>query len=173
MNARSQVFELALEWRQVEEAVLSIFHTVIFHRSYGKFTYQSDSSYFVGTLGFEDVDCDFIDATYVRTSSSELDAALRSALANFAEDLRKLGEGKHPSTTGSGSLSSTGGGSAPAHLGAGAGGLGSGQVSLEFFQKRRRWPFAPDYIPWEVSSLLCFTLFPFLTLSLSGLDGED
>ena len=69
MNARSQVFEMALEPRQVEEAVLSLFHTVMFHRSFGKFSYQNDDTYFVGTLGFEDVDCHFIDHTYVRTHS--------------------------------------------------------------------------------------------------------
>jgi hypothetical protein len=23
-------------------------------------------------------------------------------------------------------------------------------VSLEFYQKKRRWPFAPENIPWEV-----------------------
>lgn len=38
----------------------SIFHTVLFHRSYGKFTYHDDSSYIIGTIGYEDVDCDYI-----------------------------------------------------------------------------------------------------------------
>lgn len=38
----------------------SIFHTVLFHRSFGKFTYQDDSSYIIGTIGYEDVDCDYI-----------------------------------------------------------------------------------------------------------------
>ena len=60
MNARSHVFEIAVEARQVEEAVSSIIHTVLFHRSFGKFTYQDDSSYIIGTIGYEDVDCDYI-----------------------------------------------------------------------------------------------------------------
>jgi len=64
MNARSQVFEIAVEARQVEEAVASIFHTVLFHRSFGKFTYQDDSSYIIGTIGYEDVDCDYIGGKY-------------------------------------------------------------------------------------------------------------
>ncbi len=38
----------------------SIFHSVLFHRSFGKFTYQDDSSYIIGTIGYEDVDCDYI-----------------------------------------------------------------------------------------------------------------
>uniref|UniRef100_T1II12 Uncharacterized protein n=1 Tax=Strigamia maritima TaxID=126957 RepID=T1II12_STRMM len=73
MNARFQVFELSLEGRQVEEAVASIFHTLIFHRSLGKFHYKQEASYSVGSIGYEDTDCDFLDFTYVRCSSDELD----------------------------------------------------------------------------------------------------
>ena len=54
-----------VEGRQVDEAVASIFHTVLFHRSLGKFCYKEHDSYSVGTVGYEDVDCDFIDFTYV------------------------------------------------------------------------------------------------------------
>jgi hypothetical protein len=32
----------------------------------GKFKYKQEGSYSVGTVGYEDVDCDFIDFTYVR-----------------------------------------------------------------------------------------------------------
>ena len=35
-------------------------------RTTGKFNYQLESSYSVGTVGYEDVDCDCIDHTYVR-----------------------------------------------------------------------------------------------------------
>ena len=118
MNARSQVFEVVLEPRQVEEAVLSLFHTVLFHRSYGKFNFQNDSSYVVGTLGFEDVDCTSIDHTYVKAYSPGLAATLRQEVNTFTSDLKA--------------------------------GVKSGQVSLEFYQKKRKWPFAPEDIPWEV-----------------------
>ena len=37
---RSHVFELAVEGWQAEEAILAIFHPVLFHRTTGKFTYQ-------------------------------------------------------------------------------------------------------------------------------------
>ena len=77
----------------------------------------------MGTVGYEDVDCDSIDHTYIRTSSSSLDSFLRSGVANFAEELKR--------TTG------------PGHK--------AGQISLEFFQRKRtRWPFPPENIPWEV-----------------------
>ncbi|KAK8394374.1 hypothetical protein O3P69_006519 [Scylla paramamosain] len=65
MNANTQVLELNVEGRQVDEAVLSLFHTLLFHRSTGKFHYKNDNTYAVGTIGFQDVDCDFIDFTYV------------------------------------------------------------------------------------------------------------
>lgn len=55
----------ALEGRQVEEAVTSLFHTLLFHRTLGKFHYKQEGNYCVGTVGFEDVECDFIDLTYV------------------------------------------------------------------------------------------------------------
>ena len=91
MNARTQIFELvskndyllqyvclnlyyiflfqSVEGRQVDEAVASIFHTVLFHRSLGKFRYKQEGSYSVGTVGYLDVDCDFIDFTYVSVCS--------------------------------------------------------------------------------------------------------
>jgi len=121
MNARSHIFELAVEAWQAEEAILSIFHPVLFHRTTGKFTYQLESSYSVGTVGYEDVDCDCIDHTYVRTSSPGLDSLLRREVSEFAEELKR------------------------------SSGLKSGQISLEFFQRKRtRWPFPAENIPWEV-----------------------
>ncbi|KAK9499479.1 hypothetical protein O3M35_002509 [Rhynocoris fuscipes] len=121
MNARSQTFELELEGHQVDEAVASIFHTVLLHRCLGKFCYKQEVSYSVGTIGYEDVDCDFIDFTYVRCSSSNLDRTLKKEITYFSDALR------------------------------GNEGPGQGQISLEFFQKKKtRWPFQAECIPWEV-----------------------
>jgi len=71
----------------------------------------------LGTLGFEDVDCEQIAHTYVRAHSGELDRLLRREVAAFCDDLR---------------------------------GVQHGQVSLEFYQKRRKWPFQEERVPWEV-----------------------
>ena len=91
-------------------------------RTTGKFSYQLESSYSVGTVGYEDVDCERIDHTYIRTASSGLDTLLRREVAAFTEELKK------------------------------SPGLRSGQISLEFFQRKRtRWPFPPENIPWEVN----------------------
>ncbi len=49
----------------MEEAVSSLFHTLLFHRTLGKFHYKQEGNYCVGTVGYEDADCDFIDLTYV------------------------------------------------------------------------------------------------------------
>lgn len=121
MNAQSQTLELALEGYQVEEAVASIFHTVLFHRTFGKFHYQQDGNYLEGTIGFTDVDCDFIDLTYIRCSSSSLDRNIKSKISAFSEELRSTDN------------------------------IGSGEISLKFFRKKRTtWPFQAECIPWEI-----------------------
>lgn len=72
-----------MEGRQVEEAMLAVLHTVLLHRSTGKFHYKKEGTYSIGTVGTQDVDCDFIDFTYVRVSSEELDRALRKVVGEF------------------------------------------------------------------------------------------
>uniref|UniRef100_A0A8B9UQU7 Autophagy-related protein 101 n=1 Tax=Anas zonorhyncha TaxID=75864 RepID=A0A8B9UQU7_9AVES len=79
MNCRAEVLEVSVEGRQVEEAALAVLHTVLLHRSTGKFHYKKEGTYSIGTVGTQDVDCDFIDFAYVRVSSEELDRALRRA----------------------------------------------------------------------------------------------
>lgn len=121
MNARSQVFDLKMEGRQVDEAVASIFHTVLFHRCLGKFMYTGDTTYSIGTVGYTDVDCDFIDFTYVCCTSDSLHKTVKKAINTFSEKLRSNDSS------------------------------GSGQISLEFFQKKKnRLPFTAECIPWEV-----------------------
>lgn len=124
MNARSHLLELEVEGRQVNEAVLSLFHTLLFHRSTGKFHYYNDNKYAIGTIGYQDVDCDFIDFTYVRCCSEELDRYVKQQVNTFCEQIKAPG--------------------APS----------SGQISIEFYQcKRGRWPFASESISWEVWNL--------------------
>lgn len=123
MNVRSQVFELAMQGHQVDEAVASIFHTVLFHRSLGKFLYNGEHTYSVGSVGFMDVDCNFIDVTYVCCSSEQLDQALKREIHSFSEQLRSTDS------------------------------AGTGQISLEFFEKKKRWVSTAERIPcipWEV-----------------------
>ncbi|CAH2224108.1 autophagy-related 101 [Pelobates cultripes] len=121
MNCRSEVLEVSVEGRQVEEAMLAILHTILLHRSTGKFHYKKEGNYSIGTVGTQDIDCDFIEFTYVRVSSDELDRALHKAVSEFKDALRNSGSD------------------------------GIGQLSLEFYQKKKsRWPFSDECIPWEV-----------------------
>lgn len=121
MNAQSQTLNLALEGYQVEEAVASIFHTVLFYRTFGKFHYQEEGKYLVGTVGYTDVDCDFLDLTYVRCSSPSLDRSIKQKVSEFSEELRSLD------------------------------GSASGEISLKFFRKKKTsWLFQPECIPWEI-----------------------
>lgn len=121
MNARGHVFELSVEGRQVDEVVQSLFHSLILHRTLGKFHYKQEGSYSIGTLGFVDEDCDFIDFTYVRVASDVLYKNVKREVTVFSESL-------------SGNTAAV-----------------SGQISLEFYQRKRaRWPFPAECIPWEV-----------------------
>jgi len=137
----------------VEEAVSSLFHTLLFHRTLGKFHYKQEGNYCVGTVGYEDVDCDFIDLTYViyysrpiyiksyqsfntfliikqvRCSSGEIQKIVHKEATAFSECLRS----RERETQGQ---------------------ARSGHISLTFYQmKKARWPFPSESIPWEVWNL--------------------
>jgi len=160
MNARSQCFELTAELRQVEEIVTALFHTLLYHRSVGKFQYTRSvgrgSTYSVGVIGAVDVDCDFLDSTYVRADSQELDAALRREVVTFYDSLR-TSSSLESSSPSSGRLASspTSGVFSTSPLSptvaSAINAAASGQISLEFYQKKRtRWPFSTECIPWEI-----------------------
>ncbi|KAL3880517.1 hypothetical protein ACJMK2_032751 [Sinanodonta woodiana] len=121
MNARAHVFELALEGREIEEVVGSLFNTLLLHRTLGKFQYQQEGSFSTGTVGLVDEDCDFIDFTHVRVASEELNVQVKREIGAFRDTLRNL---------------------LTPH---------SGQISLEFYERKRaRWLFQAECIPWEV-----------------------
>ena len=123
MNANTHNLELRVERVQVEEAVLSLFHTILLHRSMGKFTYKEEKAYSVGTIGTEDIDCEYLDFTFVRISSKLLDAIIRKQVVTFREQLAE-----HSNN-----------------------GIALGTITLEFYQKRRsHWPFSEESVPWEI-----------------------
>lgn len=83
MNCRSEVLEVSVEGRQVDEAMLALLHTILLHRSTGKFHYKKEGTYSIGTVGTQDIDCDFIDFSFVRVCSDELDRVIRRAVCEF------------------------------------------------------------------------------------------
>ncbi|CAF3818808.1 unnamed protein product [Rotaria magnacalcarata] len=121
MNARSQTFEFAVEGRQIDEVVSCMFHSILFHRCVGKYHTNGEDSYSVGTLGYTDVDCDYIDFTYLQVTSQELQRTVAEKINLFHDKLRSSESNR------------------------------SGQITLEFYQKKKsRWMFKPEEIPWEI-----------------------
>ncbi|KAK0414665.1 hypothetical protein QR680_011555 [Steinernema hermaphroditum] len=87
MNARTQHYQLTVELRQVKESVLCFMHTLLLHRSLGKFTYSHETSYTLGSIGVAEVACDSIDVTYVRVNSTELKKQLDEKVNSFIADV--------------------------------------------------------------------------------------
>ncbi|XP_059143687.1 autophagy-related protein 101-like isoform X3 [Physella acuta] len=124
MNARSQVIQLTVEGRQIEEVVLGLFHTILLNRTTGKHNYTKDRNFTIGSLSVQDVDCDFLDFTYVKIVSRELEEYLKKEVSHFRDLLRHT-EAQQ-----------------------------SGQIMLEFYRKQKnRWLFQADVFPWEVWSI--------------------
>ncbi|PIK55063.1 hypothetical protein BSL78_08013 [Apostichopus japonicus] len=124
---RVNTLTLTVESKQLEEVVNSIFHTILFHRTTGKFHYKQEGAFLIGTVGVVETDCDFVDLTFVRCNSPTLDKNLRREVSAFKDVLRSTDVNA---------------------------GLQSGQISLEFYQKKKnRWPFPDESIPWEVWTL--------------------
>jgi autophagy-related protein 101 len=89
MNANSNLFEINCEGHQVSEAVSALFQSILFYRSYGKFQWKHDTSYQMGTVGFEEVTCDFIDFTYVKVASRSLSETMSREIREFVDKLRE------------------------------------------------------------------------------------
>lgn len=90
MNARAQLFEFSCEFRQVPEILSTIFHTVLIHRTAGKHTAKTENpnAYTIGSVGFCDIDCDFLDYTYVQLNSTELTNRVNQEVMAFVEGLK-------------------------------------------------------------------------------------
>jgi autophagy-related protein 101 len=139
MNARSQLFEYTVEVGQAEEVVLSLFHTLLLHRTQGKIRRsareaaggESSSSLSIGSLGFEDVDCDLVDFSYVRCASPTLCARVGGSVRLFVDELQRT-DAKN------------------------------GQISMEFYKRRRGpWLLNAETMPWEVWTVqLAVTTLP-------------
>ena len=165
---------MSVEGRQVDEAMLALLHTILLHRSTGKFHYKKEGTYSIGTVGTQDIDCDFIDFSFVRVSSDELDRAIRKAVGEFKVGLYDDGlfvemYRYYPLKRIARYYMSYVMYNYTCNLLAfidlwnlyyalqdamGNGTDGMGQISLEFYQKKKsRWPFSDECIPWEVWSI--------------------
>uniref|UniRef100_A0AAF5DMA2 Autophagy-related protein 101 n=1 Tax=Strongyloides stercoralis TaxID=6248 RepID=A0AAF5DMA2_STRER len=89
MNSREEYINLAVDIGQLKETVLSIFHTILLHRTLGKCKYDDGNKYTLGTLGLEEVDCSSIELTFVKLNSPELDNLLNKEIMLFYDDMYK------------------------------------------------------------------------------------
>ncbi|KAF6032594.1 hypothetical protein EB796_009195 [Bugula neritina] len=124
--AKYDLKPLELEGHQLEEALNVIFHTILFHRSTGKYTFKSEGRYSIGAIGMEDVDCDRINMTYVRIPSEVFIAKVGNDLRTFCSALRAKEMANVTDKT------------------------ITGQINLQFYVKSKvNWPRTPEVIPWE------------------------
>jgi len=73
MNATRHEFCVNIYDDQIEEASLCLLHTIIFHRTTGK--YQKEGKGFqIGSVGYKDVNCKTLPLTYVMVNTAYYDS---------------------------------------------------------------------------------------------------
>lgn len=126
-----------LELEEVAEVVSAIFHSVLLHRTYSKLSHIADDpkqSFFVGVLGFVDVDCTTFDFTYVRVASDAICAKVQNAVSSLVSGLSDSVEGNSKSAGTAGRASD------PV----------SGTIWLDFATMGKKWPsLLSDHPVWE------------------------
>lgn len=80
---------------QLEECLACLLHSILLHRTRGKITYRAEGNYSIGTVGIEDVDCQFVDITYARVASRGLIAEVARQIEDAGKGLMKLSEMKN------------------------------------------------------------------------------
>uniref|UniRef100_A0AC35U5W9 Autophagy-related protein 101 n=1 Tax=Rhabditophanes sp. KR3021 TaxID=114890 RepID=A0AC35U5W9_9BILA len=87
MNAREEIINLVVDYRQLTETITALCHTVLLHRVLGKFNYDNEIKYTLGSVGVQEVDCKTIDLTYVKVNSNKLTDTVNYRVANFVEGI--------------------------------------------------------------------------------------
>ncbi|CCD74140.1 Autophagy-related protein 101 [Caenorhabditis elegans] len=83
MNIRQNELRLTVELRQVTDAVECIFHSLLLHRTLGRFQYNDEKTFSMGSIGIKEVSCEQIDMTYVRVNSTELAMCVDEDIRQF------------------------------------------------------------------------------------------
>ncbi|CAJ0959089.1 unnamed protein product, partial [Mesorhabditis belari] len=146
MNARHQKYRLNVDLRQVKDATSAFLHSLLLHRSVGKFTYKEENNYTLGSLGVGEVDCQTIDLTYVRINSEELCAYIDEQVRAFYSDVEESFT-SHPPTPASSPSSP------PSRFREFSPSFNA-SIGVEFLQKKKRqWPLSEESVSWEVWNL--------------------
>jgi len=87
MNATRYEFAVNIYEDQLEEASLCLLHTIIFHRTTGKYV-GNDKGFQIGSVGFKDVNCKTIPLTYIMTESQQLHASVQEHVTQFKKQFK-------------------------------------------------------------------------------------
>ena len=110
--------DIGVDTGEVEDVCLCLLHTILFHRTQGKFSFlQPEGTFSIGTVGYRDTECQNIDHVFVQNDSAELDRHVRKEVAYLLQEMHRTK------------------------------GLRSLVVSMEFFEKKRAiWLFATEQV---------------------------
>ncbi|VDN06731.1 unnamed protein product [Thelazia callipaeda] len=143
MNARSHQFQLTVDEYQVRDALSTIFHTILLHRSLPKINYTSEINFQLGSIGVEEIDCSSLNLSYVRVNSPKLVTFVQEEIDSFVQCIRQAVE-----NVAAPRFYSPPPVSLLSHYGTP---LLNAKIDLEFYQKRKRsWPLSNYDIPWEI-----------------------
>uniref|UniRef100_A0A0R3RW69 Autophagy-related protein 101 n=1 Tax=Elaeophora elaphi TaxID=1147741 RepID=A0A0R3RW69_9BILA len=73
---------------QVRDAISTVFHTILLHRSVPKMHYTSEINFQLGSIGVEEVDCSTLNLSYVRVNSPKLVSCLHEEIDSFVQCIR-------------------------------------------------------------------------------------
>ena len=118
MNTQTYTMDIGVDTGEVEDVCLCLLHTILFHRTQGKFSFlQPEGTFSIGTVGYKDTECQSIDYLFVQNDSSELDRHIRKEVASLLQEMHQTK------------------------------GLRSLILNLEFFEKKRAlWLFATEQV---------------------------
>jgi len=122
-NTSTMELNMTVEEEHIEDVVLALFHTILFHRSSGKFCYTNDHSFLKVDQVPIDVTCRTLPSVTYVSASSQLDEVLQKDAARLRRRLTHFSA--LPNTQ---------------------------QISLEFYEHRTAtWLLGgTSAVPWEV-----------------------
>lgn len=124
MNTRKENLQFEVLPTQIPDTVSSVFNSILFLRSTGKFVFKDEGSYSIRPLNVVDETCNFVDLTYVRVDCNDFKASLMGEIERFNTLLRS-------SQSQSGEI-----------------------VLTFYQKKEKRWPFmSQECVPWEMWTL--------------------
>lgn len=125
MNPKDYMINLTIEEPELEEVLLSIFHTIILHRTFPTLSFRGGVVSYTSCIGTEDVDCKNFDVTYVRVTSKALHEKVSEPVLSFSKLLSE-------------------------ELQTSPSGIAKGSISLAFVTNRKgSWVLGADSFPWE------------------------